>query len=417
MNVKKLSGYFLRYFLAIFIFVSSFIFKPMVSEAKSANTLAGLRADLKDLEAQKRANDNQKSLTQGQINSNKNAINNANQEIDSSRKKIEDAKVLIEETNNKIKDLEVKNENLMAYFQIMQGNNLYMEFITESTSMTELIMRVDAIKELASYQQDKLKEMDSLINEQEQLQVDMKKYEDTLEQNIVTYQNAVYSLQGSLANLNEISMDISSQISSQKELIKVYEDMGCREDEDLDECSRVMGNALWLKPLNKGRVNSNFGRRENPLKPGTYKVHQAVDIGGNREGTKVYAVGSGSVAMVINAEQVYNSKKTKTCGGNQVYIWMKVGGKYYTVQYAHLLQIYVKTGDVVTKDTVIGLQGGGSGTRKWERCSTGTHLHFGVSEGKIANNKYFISNWMAHAVKPEGYPSAGGWFYSRTQWF
>ena len=178
MNVKKLSGYFLRYFLAIFIFVSSFIFKPMVSEAKSANTLAGLRADLKDLEAQKRANDNQKSLTQGQINSNKNAINNANQEIDSSRKKIEDAKVLIEETNNKIKDLEVKNENLMAYFQIMQGNNLYMEFITESTSMTELIMRVDAIKELASYQQDKLKEMDSLINEQEQLQVDMKRMYD-----------------------------------------------------------------------------------------------------------------------------------------------------------------------------------------------------------------------------------------------
>ena len=102
MNIKKLSGYFLRYFLAIFIFVSSFIFKPMVSEAKSANTLAGLRADLKDLEAQKRANDNQKSLTQGQINSNKNAINNANQEIDNSRKKIEDAKVLIEETNNKI---------------------------------------------------------------------------------------------------------------------------------------------------------------------------------------------------------------------------------------------------------------------------------------------------------------------------
>ena len=76
-----------------------------------------------------------------------------------------------------------------------------------------------------------------------------------------------------------------------------------------------------------------------------------------------------------------------------------------------------KAGDVVTKDTVIGLQGGGAGTRKWESCSTGTHLHFGIAKGKIANNKYFISNWMANAVKPEGYPSAGGWFYSRTQWF
>ena len=159
---------------------------------------------------------------------------------------------------------------------------------------------------------------------------------------------------------------------------------------------------MWLKPLIKGRVNSNFGVRNNPLKPGTYKVHQAVDIGGNGEGTKVYAVGSGSVAMVINAENTYNTKKTKTCGGNQVYIWMQVAGK---------------SGDVVTKDTVIGLQGGGAGTRKWESCSTGTHLHFGIAKGKIANNKYFISNWMANAVKPEGYPSSGGWFYSRTQWF
>ena len=265
--------------------------------------------------------------------------------------------------------------------------------------------------------EEKLKELEDLIKENEQLQVDMKKYQVTLEKNIIAYQDAVYSLQDNLADLNDIALDINSQISSQKELIKVYEQMGCKEDQDLDECSRVMGNAMWLKPLIKGRVNSNFGVRNNPLKPGTYKVHQAVDIGGNGEGTKVYAVGSGSVAMVINAEKTYNSKKTKTCGGNQVYIWMQVAGKYYTVQYAHLLKVYVKAGDVVTKDTVIGLQGGGAGTRKWESCSTGTHLHFGIAKGKIANNKYFISNWMANAVKPEGYPSAGGWFYSRTQWF
>ena len=310
-----------------------------------------------------------------------------------------------------------KNKELITYYQVMLSNNVYMEFITDSSNMTELIMRSDAIRELTNYQQEKLKELEDLIKENEQLQVDMKKYQATLEKNIIAYQDAVYSLQDNLADLNDIALDINSQISSQKELIKVYEQMGCKEDQDLDECSRVMGNAMWLKPLIKGRVNSNFGVRNNPLKPGTYKVHQAVDIGGNGEGTKVYAVGSGSVAMVINAEKTYNSKKTKTCGGNQVYIWMQVAGKYYTVQYAHLLKVYVKAGDVVTKDTVIGLQGGGAGTRKWESCSTGTHLHFGIAKGKIANNKYFISNWMANAVKPEGYPSAGGWFYSRTQWF
>ena len=72
MSVKKLICYFIRYVLAIIIFVSCFIFKPSNAYAKSANTLAGLRADLKDLEAQKRANDSKKNLTQSQINSKKN---------------------------------------------------------------------------------------------------------------------------------------------------------------------------------------------------------------------------------------------------------------------------------------------------------------------------------------------------------
>lgn len=417
MGIRKLIEYFIRYMLAIFIFVSCFIFSPSNAYAASANTLAGLRKDLKDLESQKKANDNKKNLTQSEINTNKNNINKANTEIENAKNKIEKAEISIEESNKKIIELEEQNKNLMTYFQIMQGNNLYMEFITESSSMTELIMRSDAIKALVSYQTEKLTELENLIKENEELQVEMKKYEDTLEKNIVVYQNSVNALQGDLASLNDISLDIDSQIKSQKALIKTYEDMGCKENQDLDDCSRISGNAKWLKPLERGRVNSNFGKRNNPLKPGTYKVHQAVDIGGNSEGTKVYSVGSGSVAMVIDAKATYNSKRTKTCGGNQVYIWLQVAGTWYTVQYAHLLEVYVKAGDVVTKDTVIGLQGGGTKTRSWESCSTGTHLHFGVAKGKIATNKYFISNWMAKAVKPEGYPNAGGWFYTRFQWF
>ena len=163
MSIKKLSSYFVRYILAIFIFVSCFIFKPSEAYAKSANTLAGLRADLKDLEAQKRANDSKKNLTQSQINTKKNEINNANQEITNSKEKIENAKVLIEETDKKITELEEKNKELIAYYQVMLSNNVYMEFITESSNMTELIMRSDAIKELTNYQQEKLKELEDLI--------------------------------------------------------------------------------------------------------------------------------------------------------------------------------------------------------------------------------------------------------------
>lgn len=81
MSIKKLICYFIRYVLAIIIFVSCFIFKPSNAYAKSANTLAGLRADLKIWKLKKEQMITKMNLTQSQINSKKNEINNANQEI------------------------------------------------------------------------------------------------------------------------------------------------------------------------------------------------------------------------------------------------------------------------------------------------------------------------------------------------
>ena len=116
--------------------------------------------------------------------------------------------MLIEETDKKITELEEKNKELIAYYQVMLSNNVYMEFITESSNMTELIMRSDAVKELTNYQQERLKKLEDLIKENEQLQVDMKKYQVTLEKNIIAYQDAVYSLQDNLSDLNDIAFDI-----------------------------------------------------------------------------------------------------------------------------------------------------------------------------------------------------------------
>lgn len=66
MSVKKLSGYFVRYILAIFIFVSCFIFKPADTYAK-ANTFGELKQELADLKAKQQANNNKKNLTKNQI--------------------------------------------------------------------------------------------------------------------------------------------------------------------------------------------------------------------------------------------------------------------------------------------------------------------------------------------------------------
>ena len=104
------------------------------------------------------------------------------------KKKIENAKILITETDERIKELHDQTEELMAYFQIMRGENVYMEFISDSSSMTDLVMRSDAINQIANYNQDKLIELEELIKENEQLQVELIQYEDELEKNIVSYE-------------------------------------------------------------------------------------------------------------------------------------------------------------------------------------------------------------------------------------
>lgn len=411
-NLKNLSSCFIRYILVLAILGVCFLEPRVVSAAAKDNTLRGLRSELAALQEKKRANANKKALTQSEINAKNNAISDSYAKISESENQIAEAKGLIENTDKKIAELKEKNKELMAYFQIMQGENSYMEFIAEASSMTEMIMRSDAVSKLAEYQQKKVTELNDLIEENEQLQVDLIKYEEELAKNITSYQSTVLALQDDLSSLNEIGMDIDDEIRSKQELIKAYEQMGCKEDEDLDVCASVAGNVKWLKPLNKGRINSIFGVRTDPF-TGKKKVHQAVDIGGNPEGTNVYSVGNGVVIGTVDAIATYNTKKKKTCGGNQVYIQLVVAGKTYVVQYAHLLKVNVKVGQKVSATTVIGTQGGGAATKKWESCSTGTHLHFGVAQGSPKKNQSLYSFMVANVIVPPGFPGKNAWFYSR----
>ena len=411
MSFKKLCGYFVRYILTIMLFLSCFLVYPDNTLAK-ANTFGELKQELANLQAQQKANNNKKSLTKSQITSKSNDISTAEKEIQIGREKIETAKKVISETEVKISELEEKTNKLMEAYQVMMSSNSYLEFVTSSSSMTDLIMRIDAVKEVSSYNKEKLVEFEELVKTNEQTQVDLANYEKTLEANIETYKSNITALQNDLASLNEIGMDLVDEINSKQQLVNYYTKIGCKSEQTLEECSRVSGNDSWLKPLLKGRVNSIYGTRSDPF-TGKLKVHKAVDIGGNSEGTSIYSIGNGVVVGVVNAKNTMARTGKTVCGGNQVYIQYVIKGEYYTILYAHLLSVNVSVSDNVTASTVIGTVGGGSKTKSWERCSTGAHLHFQVSKHKYAGYNTFV----AYTIKPPGYPGKGGWFYSRTQYF
>lgn len=375
-----------------------------------ADSLKELRDELQALKDQKAKNDQQAALTQSQINTNKTNIANAYAEIEESERQIAEAKEQIAQTNTEISELELKNQEIMKFYQIMNGDNLYVDFITDSTSMTEIIMKSDAINLLVTYVKDQIFTLEEKIEQNEQLEIDLLNYENQLEDNIANYKNKINGLEANLNSILDVALDIDDQIDTTQSAVEYYAEFyksaNCKESESFDSCfakASLNGSATWLKPLVQGRITSLFGPRISPI-TGKQQVHYGTDIGGNSEGTNVYAVANGTVAALV---------KKGSCGGNQVFLNVVVGGKKYTVFYAHLLTINVSKGQSVNVNTVIGTVGGGKGTSSWDKCSTGAHLHFAVAEGFYTT----WSNYIANNIKPPGFPNSKVWFYSRTQWF
>lgn len=316
---------FIRIFLIIIMLVP-YVIKPIDVYAKEAETLRELRQQLKKLEQEKYATDNSKKQTQAQIQANRNSVYKANQEIEQAEKDIVAANNEIEVSNIKIEETTAETKELLKYTQIMQGSSAYIEYVSGASSMTEMIMRLAAVEQITEYNQEKLIELEELIAYNEQLKIDLKKKEEDLKVKIVNYEQKIETLGVDLTKLTEFADDINDQIKNQKNIIQSYVDMGCKEDQLLTECVAISNNSGWRYPLKSGIITSPWGYRISPLN-GVRKFHHGVDIGGNGEGTNVYASASGTVAAIT---------KKSSCGGNIVYIHSYVNGKPYKIGRAHV---------------------------------------------------------------------------------
>lgn len=130
----------------------------------------------------------------------------------------------------------------------------------------------------------------------------------------------------------------------------------------------------WGWPSNKGYViTSYYGYRWG-------RIHQGIDISGaGNFGSPIYAAADGVVTSVFAGCPSKGRGYGDPCGGqlgNAVTINHQNG--YYT-SYGHLHKtIKVSVGQKVKKGQLIGYMGN-SGS------STGAHLHFAVSQGKVGN--------------------------------
>ena len=392
----------------LLIIIMLLVFMPKVN-ASSANTIAELRKEIEALKAKKQAQGNKKAQTQSEINTTTNKLNNTKNEITEGRNQIETARLEIKKLDKEIEDGTENIKSLMNSYQINSADNAYMDYIFKAESYADFVYRYTVIKQVLDYNKELIDGWNDKITQNEQLQVDLANKEVELNKKVTEYETNIDKLGDKLASYSDIVMDIQDEIDSTQELLNYYKELGCGENQNIYECISVKGDTMFRKPLVKGTITSYYGYRINPLTGKGTKFHSGTDIGGNKEGTNVYATANGTVGKII---------RKASCGGNQVYVWHTIGGKKYTSLYMHLLNINVSIGDKVDSNTVVGTVGGGKGTWAWETCSTGAHLHFSVATGWYGDKNSYVSysSFLAHLIDSKEVaklPNKGTWWYSR----
>jgi murein DD-endopeptidase MepM/ murein hydrolase activator NlpD len=397
--IKKISKNIFQLLLIISI-IYSYLFSPLVVNAKQANTIQELREQLADLKNQKNQKENEKAQTQDEIKANKNRISASYNAKESIANQVEDTKNKIIESQNEIDKTGKDIDNILKYYQLTTNSNEYMEYITGASTTTEMIMRASAVEQISTYYKNKIETLKQLIVDNQKLQVQLSDQNKDLDQKINDYANALDSLSGQLDELTDTADDMNTQIDRLEQQIKYYKSVCNSETQDLSTCVNDPQSFGWLKPLVRGRVTSEFGSRSGSF-------HYGVDLGGNPEGTAEYATAAGRVAYVMHET---------SCGGNRVYIYVTVNGQRYTLEYAHMLSINVQLNQFVTTGTVVGTVGGYSTSKShggYDSCSGGMHLHYGVATGWYGVDYKTWSQWQAHNVRAPGIPTSGTWWYTR----
>lgn len=366
-----------------------------VSAAVNENkTIGQLKKDLAEYKRKASLNENQKKLTKSEINQKNQAITNAYNEQKNNEQKVEEAKIKVQESEEKVKEVTEETNDLIRFFQISSGENVYLSYLANSNSITDFIMRASVTEQLSAYNSERLDNLEELINENKKLQDDLAKRNIALDSSIDSYKNTIDSLSMYLNQLDEFSISVEEDIKATEQTIKNYTAFGCKDNETIAQCISKYRDSTMLRPLNKGRVTSIFGPRGSGL-------HNAVDIGGNPEGTPIYSVAGGVVALVTRF----------SCGGNTVFINHTIGGKPYTSTYAHLLNVNVRAGQVVTSQTQIGTVGGYSTAVRYggyDRCTFGAHLHYVVANGYWTN----WNNFQRNLRMPPNIVNRVGWTFN-----
>lgn len=367
---------FVHLFCVLVLVLTNF-YVPEVAKGK---TLGDLKTELNEKQAELQANQNKKAQTEAEMNKAKSDVVHLQNNIKQTYTDIGNLEKEIEKLNEDISKKQNEIKEIINFVQVSNGESAYLEYAFGATDFTDFIYRVAISEQMTNYNESLIDQFNQAIEDSKEKQEAMRKKQGEMADQQQQLESKMLLLGEEVKAIASTEVSIEDSIQYQKDIIKIYESKGCTNNESIATCGRKVlpeGTAFY-RPTNFGQVTSEFGTR--------YLVgdwHEGIDTG-VPQGTTVYAIGTGQVALIV-------PRSSK--GGNMVVVHHNINGRTYTSVYAHLLSINVVVDQVVNRNTVIGLSGGGKSTMApsnvcniaggtgWDQYTCGEHLHLTLATG------------------------------------
>lgn len=350
----------------------------------NAETLRDYENKLKEYQNQYNNANNQAKNTQNQINLSNSEIASIKIEVENMTAEVEQMHIDTVKYQSEIKEKEIEIKEVLSYYQLSEGQNLYLEYAFGAETITDLVYRTALVNQLIGYNDKQVTDLNNMIEANKKREIEIEEKEKELAKREVELENKVNTLTKTKSKLNDTAVSAANQVQIYKDLVQSYKNAGCKPNDVIGvDCAKNNNVAGWYRPIDNGYVTSEFGGRWGSF-------HRALDVSNkNPYNTKIYPVANGKI--VAKYEDYYGALTV-------VIEHQTADGKYYSSLYAHMSKynpnIYV--GLNVTKDTYIGYMGNTG-------YSTGPHLHFEIAPCRLFNsydkNCNSWSNYVAYVEK------------------
>jgi len=317
----------------------------------------------------KEAQENQNAInkTQSEINSTNNYINSLKNEMVKISNEVSDLNAEIEKYNVMIQDKLLQSKQILEYMQLSDGENLYLEYIFNADSTTELIYRKAVVEELINYNERAVSEMEQIIEDNKKRQIEIDKRKEEINNLQSQLSSKVVSLGEKKASLESGGVTVAEQIKIYEGIVNSYKKLGCKSHHVIGVDCAVSGSAgSFRRPTTNGYVTQEAYYSKN-------YTHRGIDVGSyNSRSEKIYPIADGRIY------KIYKDGYGALCVLMEHY--NPKDGKYYSSLYVHLSAYspHIWEGKQVKSNEYIGYMGD---TGK----AYGVHLHLEVFPCRLYN--------------------------------